>query len=1683
MFDDPDQEIPDSPEFEEAPDFDSRESTELIGTELGATRVDLLLQGTWRTGAHASFGLARAPLGADLPGLTPGRFVPAPFPGFRPPGIFNEVDLTLSVEVDERYYVDTVFANELVPASLMFGYRGDEGEPIESVRLGYGDIGTDEYPHLPTAQARDNVFGADASFRTGEARHQAMARFEPTAPARRTYIGTRELLQDRIPPETYRSDMAFVLPDEDVSGVHLYREAADRLEGSDGRRYHRLRSGRDFRLNAAQGIVELFEPPDGRVLIYYQAAGETGTRSVGDPELGRDALYGIAGVDSELPAGALDPRERLDFSFTMHDDGDRAREYLVRIDRADSEAEADARAAFAVELTDPEAENGSTDDDEIEALVLHDPGYFSPFAKAGRYRIDPDVLPAEESPAYLRRGADTSAPEIGDPPADIDRDRDLLRIMAGSPRSFERRYPFATAYPELYGPRARREPGTADFEIVRQALGPEGKLRVDQDHIPGSVRMTRNGRPERRFTVDEASGVVSPAFDPDPSDRIVLEYRTFDEGASVGDLVFGGGYDVPLGDNFRLRGGIGARWDLTPGGFSTEPEQHPGELSAGARLEYERDDASAYVSVGSRAAIADTTGELRLFGLDRGGRALDIVAPRALPGARPRPFTAPPLESESSSGGAGSQPGEDGEEVDLETAPRGKLFFADYRANGAYTPYTEPPERRYDYADGKPIGPYLVGRPDKDGRMLALEYELDPASNDGDAGNTWVAGQLQLRPDELPEQPKGLRFSWLQDGGSTESAPHGNVAVYLQIGAVAEDLDGDGDLDEGTDARSPQFPFVDSERDITLYAGGRGTSERTGPGATEDGTRTGTLLPEDPRRLVTRRIDRNGGDPEEEESSVTIRFSEREQALLSEARAVRIVVVSDDPDTSSGPPAGRFLFGDFELLGSRLRADGLGGARVQADEVPERDVRDADGDPPPAPLAEAFADADRLEPIERQRVLAVSFRADEAGTGSVSADDRSGDRPDAGIPAARIAGSHASVPLSTYGVLELLLHTGDSGDATLEISAASPDGEPAIEARMPVSERAEWQRIELDLARETVHVNGERVDEAELHVDRGESARRLNLTFTPERDGAFYIGPPAYRDSSPTLDGSIAAGFSYRIPGTVLSAGDVSFLADPALSLDAEISGSTTHGFERAVLDATAEAEFLSSFLSLSGDVTTRPERGPAGSFGHELRIPAERDPIRLVDRYRRSFEAMPERASRLSAVEAEVDGVGSARLASKARLHDRKLDQEWMLEAESGAAAVDARLELLQRSDGFALPEAGYPGSWLDGFRLLSPWEEEEAEERGAGGRARYQSASGSVRPSVELTSSYRSEPRSHLFRAGHTAATGIEFQLGDVTVEPRYRREANLTTETGGGDRDGPQASNESESSDGHGGPDSHRADLRTYGSSLVHTRAFWQSVPAWELIVPLEGSTFAQTVPDSRSFTYRPAFSLEARRPFGSRLRDLVVPVRGSTTIERRFRSEYGEPSAHHRISGNVAMRALNLFGELGAYTLTELYRQDEFQSELSGDITLTGNTPQWRLALAHEAGFFADEGRELGVAHTLSFFREESPKTTSVSELFYSLRHDADWAGVLPIDFEVASVSHTPRITLDLARTPGEPWERRIIGGYRARLDLDDFAQVDADLQLGWQREPTTVAESTAFVDYVGIEASLSGQLRF
>ena len=1530
---------PDSQSIPEDPAITQLEAPEaLFELDIGDAEVDFFLEGAWRASLLGSFGVLIGPDGTQL----------SPFPGFGQGLTFQQMpDLTFSVWLLNRFFIEASVIGDFLEHDydyfdqnyILMGYLGEEGEFLKRILIGSKDVGIDPFPFVDVPEPGSSSLGVEAVMGTGMSEHQLLLRYDNNEPDSLTYIGSNLVSEQEIALDEYIRGRFFKLPDDDIDAgtLEVYLEDPRGAYSDGDGRHYRKATVDDAELDRENGTVFLKEAASGSLLVYYEIGGSPVGQTVGSQ--GDGAFPGETGLKLDL-SGSND----FDWGQTYLGELMSERQVIVGSDTC---------------------------------LLLYRPGEFSPFEVLSSYALD-GTVPEDLSRlrvAIVRKGNLNTKipPDTADVAFRLTPGEDFIRAYyLDDPdlrAEFRNLYPFLDASnptppfdPEnlLYGPLADAKPGYLNYEILVSELTPVSTYRIGSDIVPGSVQILRNGISETRFDVDYETGLITFLTEIAEDERLVVSFRRQSALANNGDILFAWGNTLTFSETLNLQLATGVRWNLLPGSYTDEAYTRTGCVVASAGVEGTLGPLSYQASVAGAYTNPDTTGVMRLLGMESTGINVPL--------------------SENTAYVASPPNGDDPLTSALDTlthATRGKLLYKDYRSYGllgtsVLMPYTEVPPAdqifAYDQNGSKP-GPYIAAGSSEgidSGQSLVLDFDL--------AADEWVGIQLPVSyggavSDLSRMQGISLLYRTLDiDAGSS-------FTVYLQLGAIGEDLDEDGVLDEELSPSARGFVFDEGNYGVDLRIGSGPKNEGNDRLDSEDVNGNGFLDPDDPSAdpdIITL-DDLSTITDTVGWTSYTHTFSVAEKRKIARTRSLRLVVVR----TGGSDPTGRLLLDEISLAGSRFFADWVvdpvGPAELSAREIEEWEMTD----PPSKPLQGTFAEVeDIFHPYEEtQKVVEVSW----SGGGGQTWQTR-------GYTEAQTEGIR-------YRSIVYYTHFPSANGDVLNFSLADEDGN-ALRWSYPPFATTEWEKIVVSLDQGKIFRNGTELTGAGVDVSEPAHYGSLGL-FTVELTntdaGTLYLDELHLTDPQGSLGAGATLDLELNLPGELVSWGAYPLIHDLSFRQRAAYASrgfSALYGTPLAAqrYSSVSELELGLSLVDMNVDFTvTGTDNLVTLGGGHGLTVPNIPSPVVFTDSFSLRERDTGKELNRKNTLALKIPPVAQLDLQSQAGSLEEILSQSWGadLRITPMPFSLQNSLSISGAVDEFVLGSGGYFSNWIDGYALLFPyqtlsewngdkWPSAEELERKADLDLDW---SLNTLP-AGLQTIWRHGFHSYDFvAAGRMLQSSAEMELSVplrwqdqgvslFSITPGYRRHLDVVDpETGVGD---------------------YSEDFSRSFETIYGQRYLYGQFPFIELYSPDAEQLFLDLSDKLNKADYSAEAYLRLSRRFSSRIRDLFLPSFFEFSVKKEFVKDEDLTDLYNSYSLSAQSTALNLFGDFGAYPVFSFYRSDEFSTSLS-----------LLMDVAEQTGGPFLRGLEMSLDHFFSFEGEKDEQLTFENR--YRLRQDREEIG--------------------------------------------------------------------------------------
>jgi hypothetical protein len=1125
------------------------------------------------------------------------------------------------------------------------------------------------------------------------------------------------------------------------------------------------------------------------------------------------------------------------------------------------------------------------------------------------------------------------------------------RNLTGSNR-FANFFPFETLSIDphglLYGPNRDALAGSLPFDIFYQFLSPVTDLTLEANIVPGSVQVQVNGASETRIEVEPMSGRLTMLTQVLPTDRIVVTYSKVEQGIAGGDVLFAWRDKIPVSDSVNLLFSAGIRWNANPWSYSQEPYAKSGTIIATAGIDGKGENLSYTAEAGVAYTNPDTTGILRLFGMEGNTTTLDLSEDNAYPASAP-----------------------DQEIAGLDQLSRGILYYHDYRIYGALGSSSlqtilNPPRGRMAYSNGSRMGPYNVEG--DNGNLnpvsLVMEYELNL--------NQWVGTQLPISPGSDADLSSARAVSVRLRGLNL----NGTVNVFLQFGSISEDIDGSGLLKAELSSTDTGFSFVDQAHAGTTLKVGAGP-QLLGNGRLDSEDRNGnTILDlEDKDRILTPSspvFPIASGSLSSTWKNFTFLLGDSDRQKLVQARGVRIIVQQTG---GTVPTTGEILIDTVTIEGTPFWPQtSAGDARnnVSVQEVSENLAQIGAGSGGDLPTKYPDTYKRFHSQAEPNQVLETSWTT----------------LNNPGPTNAQFT-VQGFVPQGTggiqYNTIVSYIRSPTPG-ATFTFSLLDTENPPrGISWSILSSDISDtaWHEIRVSRNDNTVRVDGQSVRAPAQFDPSYGSLSQLTVTVSAPipASGFLYIDEIYGTDPQGDLGVAFVGNLSAKFPGVVLEAGNVPLLSNVGLRQDVSLVSAgfaplygTPSPSEDLSSRTQADADIL--FVRTSVDVRMREAAGSfSASGGHRVTIPASASPVTVSDAFSLNWAGGFSRENTVvltpgSFLSLSLDA--SANADPDQGISLGLLNQSW--QASLGLTpfsplTISSTLLLSQAVSGYQLPLDWYGARWTREASLVLPWD---------GGADVLRSEQLGFKAGIPASPvGFNLEALANSARKADSTPTGLSQQndlsislalltrfgqgASDMSLSLAYRRFVSMTTSP----QPGPRFS----------------AETYEYFNALSSQAYMLNAVPFVELLSDNSGTVLGawQSAGASQGI-YSPSVLLSFQRSFGARLLDLIVPSTVEVSVGQDLKKTADLFQTTMYVRPKIGTRAVNLFGELGVYPFLPMVRTDEYSLGVSGSVDGGPGLPTRLSTLSAEA-FVSLTGVGEGTLTLMEMLRRDQSTTVT------------------------------------------------------------------------------------------------------
>jgi hypothetical protein len=1479
---------------------------ELVSLNLGDSSVSLLMSGHWKGSLQANWGIALTPLGTTaISGDSPLLFT-------------QEADLTLSLWIRERWFVEAGFADDYDVNTYRAGYQGLEGEVVQYAGIGNTGLDFPKFPYLDLGGDSPSSFGFYGRFGTPDLSFHTLIRYDAAAREERVFVGDRERTYSYPDLSRPLRGVSFVLPDDTIRAapeVYIQDEKGG-LTDTGGRKWRQAEPS-EYAVSAAYGLLELrlgsytggAMEPEGMIAVYYN----TGSYSIGG--------YGSSGT----------------FLGEVQD------YFPSAVNLVDYPQPGQRTAALGTNANVP----GTVDfPGGIRALVIYEPGTFSPFERQSRYyapasssdtaalvRLSTgavisgyEVIPLEEAP-------NPAVPSLGLPE---ETSRGIYELFQGSSSSDRRapkdRWPLAggnESWPELYLPGKRSF--TADLGLRFTNYGSAGAYYIGTDVVPGSVQVYRSGLLDPNFSFNTSSGTVSLGDPALFNETVRVTYLKRSQERRLGSLAAGIGAVWDPEGVFSGKLALGLRWNLSSDAYSEEGASSPGAVGLGAEARWDMENLKTSLTLGLAYEQPDTTDLYRITGMEGNEIVLSL----------------PPGNSFISETPGSGIPGSSG--VYYDPSKRAPLVYRNYRETSVMgTSSLNPIESGAPVVSGK-SGPYPALDSSLSSQVLAAEFELN-------SGYNWTGFEVPLGADgDILEQAQEIQIPFRLYGFSGSLGSINKLYVIFQAGSLA-----------GENSLSPENPNLVMERTILV------------------------LDPSD-----------SSFDPHENARIANVSFNDEDRRKLKDAAYLRLLIYADPGSVPS--LSGRVLLAPPIVVGAGFRPVTVDGGNISlAPNTGASGSVSAQESLADAGLGSRYGDLiNKLhnEGSKRQRVLELSWTG--GSTAGAGADGRAGAIPlysYRGLsffirrPRAEVDSDQTELD---KGNLRFILGRGPG-------SLGNPR-ETALEANIPLSDfgaagipAGQWTRV-------TIRYRGKNQG---VYLD-GAPAAGASMEYRPEVYGAasgggaggkssymaFLLDPGAstllpagnmaideliLEEAAPSYRLNAGGTAEWRKPGAVLELGNTEVLSDFFVSAALETgargdpfnSGDGEEGAFNVSGRSRGEISFLGARISGNYSYALSAgnysgETGFSWSAGHS--VSRAWGPFSVQE----NFADSPGGKTMNHKFSLALASPFRSGLSGEMLYEENKLSRKW--EAAAGvnpAEKIPLDISLSAAAgwtESTGRPEAdlpNYAGAWTASWDSLVPDSGYGASRRES--RTLFKTTLGTDPVGVELSL----EGSTNFSRFNKTTQGSTLARL-DIPFSPRIN--SRLYRFLFRGEREY-QRTLFYESAD-------IRDDGEKYAKSLKDSLPLMFSLPFYSFFDPAMGKTMTDSNSAFLSGTsgnsllnygvFGDKFEFSLRMPENYGFSSFFIPSRISARINRILEQKLDTPSDTLNLGGGLGFSSINMFGAFGIVPLFKFYQGDEISHSIDATLAMPrGEKHSWKIQAEQALGFYGFTGAELTLSNILS-----------------------------------------------------------------------------------------------------------------
>ncbi len=512
---------------------------------------------------------------------------------FSVPVFSQEVDLSLFLKIDKKWYFEADFADEFSRNTLALGYDGDG--IVKSVRVANrgirfsGDYSTD-FLSLGIGGGENEAPGIAASFSGEKWRADAVFRYDFLEPFEKEWFGKNAVTKTEYSLFDWDFGSWFVLPDKMAENVvAVFVESRDGSEKDAAGRTYRALSSAEY----------LLVPSLNSVLLSADAkSGKNGGK------LPRVAFL----IDGADEVALKEFWEETKAFFKESDDALNIEQFCFFGD--------DVKNAFSTI-------------DSKSVLIVQSPAGFSPFASAHRYDLGSlskvqEAVIASKSTHVSAKEYDVSVKDddFSFVQSDFFREDHLYVSISISgeknePQNPAFRFPLAKTNPLCYlGVENKNGSLENDYILLTRAFSAVSRFDIGTNAILGTIRVYKNGILDAAAVYDEESGEVTPSVSIGQTDFLKITW--YEEGSEdAGSFASEIGFAYDFGEHWSADISASGRYTTGTAALSVdEKNASPAYAALALGTHYQNGSFSFRAAQSAAIETDDTTGLCRILSMN-----------------------------------------------------------------------------------------------------------------------------------------------------------------------------------------------------------------------------------------------------------------------------------------------------------------------------------------------------------------------------------------------------------------------------------------------------------------------------------------------------------------------------------------------------------------------------------------------------------------------------------------------------------------------------------------------------------------------------------------------------------------------------------------------------------------------------------------------------------------------------------------------------------------------------------------------------------------------------------------------------------------------------------------------------------------------------------------------------------